>query len=66
MLQIAEKIASPFPFVRVDLYSIKGKIYVSELNFTPEKGLLRITDENVDAQMGSWLSLEANETDDTQ
>ena len=66
MLQIAEKIASPFPFVRVDLYSIKGKIYVSELNFTPEKGLLRITDENVDAQMGSWLSLEANETDDIQ
>lgn len=62
MVQLAEKLGSPFAFVRVDLYSIKEKIYVSELTFTPAKGTLKLTDPLVDAQMGEWLSLDEQET----
>lgn len=35
MKTIAEKLSSPFPFVRVDLYNIKGRIYFGELTFIP-------------------------------
>jgi hypothetical protein len=62
MVQLAEKLGSPFPFVRVDLYSIKGKIYFSELTFTPAKGTLKLSDPLVDAQMGEWLTLDEHET----
>ena len=61
MVQLAEKLGSPFPFVRVDLYSIKGKIYFSELTFTPAKGTLKLSDPDVDAQMGEWLTLHEHE-----
>lgn len=38
---VAERIASHFQHIRVDLYSFKGKTYVGELTFTPEGGLMR-------------------------
>jgi hypothetical protein len=58
MLQLAEKLAAPYPFVRVDLYNIDGKIYFSELTFTPAKGTLKLADDNVDTLMGGWLTLD--------
>jgi len=62
MIQLAEKLGSPFPFVRVDLYYVQGKIYFSELTFTPAKGTLKLADPSVDAQMGAWLTIDENET----
>ncbi|MCF0107907.1 MAG: hypothetical protein HUJ59_02745, partial [Bacilli bacterium] len=35
MVEMAEILSKPFPFVRVDLYNIKGEIYFSEMTFTP-------------------------------
>lgn len=35
MVKVAEKLAVPFPFVRVDLYNLAGRIVFSELTFTP-------------------------------
>lgn len=58
MVKLAETLASPFPFVRVDLYSIDGKIYISEMTFTPAKGTLILDDDNVDFEMGEWLNIE--------
>ena len=40
MLSIAERIAKNFEQVRVDLYNINGKIYIGELTFTPEGGMM--------------------------
>jgi hypothetical protein len=57
MKTIAEKLGQPFPFVRVDLYVINEKIYVSELTFTPAKGTLNLVDPSVDHLMGEWLTL---------
>jgi hypothetical protein len=58
MLQLAEKLAAPYPFVRVDLYNIDGKIYFSELTFTPAKGTLKLADHTIDTLMGGWLTLD--------
>jgi hypothetical protein len=57
MVRLAETLAEPFDFVRVDLYSIKGKIYISELTFTPAKGTLSLVDRHIDTQMGEWLTI---------
>lgn len=40
MINIAHTIAQKFEHVRVDLYDIKGKIYIGELTFTPEGGIM--------------------------
>lgn len=39
MFDYADKLSSEFPFVRVDLYTSKDKIYFGELTFTPSAGL---------------------------
>ena len=57
MVKIAEKLGEKFPFVRVDLYNINGKIYFSELTFTPAKGTLILDDDRCDFEMGEWLKI---------
>ena len=57
MVKMAEDLAKPFPFVRVDLYDIDGKIYFSEMTFTPAKGTLILDDDQCDFEMGEWLDI---------
>ena len=57
MVNIAEDLARPFPFVRVDLYNVNGKIYFSEMTFTPAKGTLILDDDKCDFEMGKWLDI---------
>ena len=57
MVDFAEKLSKPFPFVRVDLYSINGKTYFSEMTFTPAKGTLILDDDRCDFEMGEWLDI---------
>lgn len=49
MFEIASKLSTGIPFVRVDLYDCNGKIYFGELTFYPDSGfdsnLLPETDE---------------------
>jgi len=35
IIEAAEKLSKPFPFVRMDFYSIKGKAVLGEMTFTP-------------------------------
>lgn len=57
MITLAEKLCTPFPFVRCDLYNINGKIYFSEMTFTPAKGTLILDDDKCDFEMGEWLDI---------
>ncbi|NCA96440.1 MAG: hypothetical protein EOM74_05615 [Methanomicrobia archaeon] len=57
MIKLAEKLAQPFPFVRVDLYDVNGKIYFGEMTFTPAKGTLIFDDDQADFEIGSWLDI---------
>lgn len=38
MISICEKLSEGFPFIRVDLYNVDGKIYFGELTFYPASG----------------------------
>lgn len=57
MVLLAEKLAKPFPFVRVDLYEIDGQIYFGEMTFTPAKGTLILDDDKCDYEIGNWLDI---------
>jgi hypothetical protein len=57
MVHIAEILAKPFPFVRVDLYDVNGRIYFGEMTFTPAKGTLIFDDDKTDFEQGSWLDI---------
>ena len=58
MVKIAEDLCKDFPFVRCDFYCIDGKIYFSEMTFTPAKGTLILDDDAADFEMGKWLNIE--------
>lgn len=55
MLKIAAKLSEDFPFVRVDLYNVSGKIYFGELTFYPWSGYVQFTPDVVDFELGKDL-----------
>lgn len=57
MLRIAEKLAEPFPYVRVDFYDIEEKLYVGELTFYSGGGFTRIIPSKWDAILGEQLDI---------
>ena len=57
MISYVNRISSEFPFVRVDLYNIDGKIYISELTFFPTGGHMRLEPKEADLEWGKWLSV---------
>ena len=59
MKDVAEKIAKQVesPFVRIDLYSVRGKIYFSEVTFFPCSGMLPFEPKNWDRILGDWIAL---------
>ncbi|MCM1141603.1 MAG: hypothetical protein NC453_23775 [Muribaculum sp.] len=61
MISIARKLSSGFPFVRVDLYNVDGKIYFGELTFFPASGFGRFTDDKWDLKLGSYMDLPLKE-----
>lgn len=60
MADLSENLAKIFPFVRVDLYTVNGKIYFSEMTFTPAKGTLIFDDDKADFEIGEWLDISSS------
>jgi len=59
MLRVAELLAAPFGFVRVDLYNSGDQIHFSELTFTPLAGGLWFAPSGWDEWLGGlWLDLD--------
>lgn len=56
MISVAEKLAADFPFVRVDLYNISGKIIFGELTFYPWSGYVRFTPDSFDFTLGNLFN----------
>lgn len=59
MLHIAKRLSENLPFVRVDLYNIKGKIYFGEITFFPASGFGFFTSDEWDSKMGDLIKLNA-------
>lgn len=60
MLGIARTLSADFPHVRVDLYSVGGKIYFGELTFTDGNGHFKYTPDDADFMLGEWLNMPDN------
>lgn len=58
MEEYAQKLSREFPFVRVDLYNVRGRIYLSELTFFPTGGFMRLKPQGSDMEWGNWLKLD--------
>ncbi len=57
MVDVAEKLSTPFPFVRIDLYNIDGTIYLSEMTFLPNGGTNFFQPREWDERLGSWIDV---------
>lgn len=57
MIEIVEILSQDIPFLRVDLYNIRGKIYFGELTFFPAAGMGKFTSDEWDMTLGSWIDL---------
>ena len=57
MLKIAEILSEGFPFVRVDLYNLSGKIYFGELTFYPWSGYVQFMPDDWDYKFGEDFQL---------
>lgn len=57
MIQIAQTLSKDFPFVRVDLYNINGKIYFGELTFYPWTGYVKFKPDEFDYILGKEFKL---------
>ena len=57
MLEIAAKLSSEFPFARVDLYSIQGKVYFGEITFFPWSGYMEFEPDEFDFILGEKFRL---------
>lgn len=55
MLTVAVKLSEDFPFVRVDLYNINGKIIFGELTFYPWSGYVQFAPDSFDYKLGQYF-----------
>jgi len=61
LLSIAEKLAKPFPCVRVDLYDIGGKVYFGEMTFTSLAGMMNFYTQEFLLEMGNMVDVNYKE-----
>lgn len=57
MISLAEKLAAPFPFVRVDFYDLDTRIVFGELTFYPGNGMEPFEPVSWDYDLGRELGL---------
>jgi hypothetical protein len=57
MVEVTRKLSKGFPFVRVDLFSVKDKIIFSELTFYPDSGYIPFTPEKYNSIFGDMFHI---------
>lgn len=58
MLEIAQKLSTGFPILRVDLYDVNGHIYFGELTFTSQSGCMNFYSQQYLDEMGKLIKLD--------
>ena len=59
MIALGEKLSKSIPFVRVDFYVIKNKLYFGEITFYPGSGFQKITPTKWNKVLGDMIDLAA-------
>lgn len=57
MIELAEKLSTGIPFVRVDFYEIEGRVYFGEMTFFPGGGMEEFAPSEWDRTLGEWIEL---------
>ncbi len=57
MIVIAEKLSEDFPYARVDLYNVKGKIFFGEITFYPWSGYVKFHPDSFDFALGRYWDI---------
>lgn len=57
MIELSEKMARSFPFLRVDWYLLKNQLFIGELTLHPGSGFVRFSPEKWDTILGDYLKL---------
>lgn len=57
MKYLAAQLSQNIPFVRIDFFNIKGRIYFGEFTFYDWAGLQPFADDKWDIELGSWINL---------
>lgn len=57
MKKIASTLSAGLPEVRIDLYSVDGKIYFGEYTFFSNSGMVPIEPKSFDLELGSYIKL---------
>ena len=57
IIRLSELLAKDIPHVRIDFYSINGKIYFGEITFYHFSGTVPFEPEEWDFKIGSWLDI---------
>lgn len=57
MIRVAEKLAWKFPFVRVDLYNVEGRIIFGEMTFYPNEGRSDFRPNHYNKIIGDFMKL---------
>lgn len=57
MLRVADELSKDFPYVRVDLYNVDGKVYFGELTFYPWSGYVQYEPDEWDFKFGEDFEL---------
>jgi hypothetical protein len=52
MLEVARVLSADFPFARIDLYNVDGKIFFGEITHNPGGGLVRLQPREFDLALG--------------
>lgn len=55
MFDVASRLSSGFPFVRVDLYGVAGRVFCGEMTFYPQAGWDQNILEDADLRWGSMI-----------
>ena len=63
MINIVNKLASPFPHVRIDLYNVGGKIIFGEMTHFTGGGIINVFSSDMDQKIGSWINLDRYKND---
>ena len=57
LIRMSEKLSSGIPYVRVDWYIHRGKLYFGEMTFFPKAGYMEFEPEKYDRIWGDMLTL---------
>ena len=57
MIKLSEILSDNLPFVRVDFYEVKGKVYFGEMTFYPGSGNEPFEPKDWDLTFGNWIKL---------